>query len=104
MDYLLLEKGHGPPNQLHIKGKLESKASVIASEMNHFLIDKVKSIREKIDFLPNSLNNCHQKMSGKHCKLWLNHLAVGKVTKLIKSLKNSKCASLAGFYLGHIKQ
>ena len=91
--------------------------------MNHFLIDKVKSIREKIDFFPNSLNNCHQKMSGKYCKLWLNHLAVGKVTKLIKSLKKANVQvwmdgldsfsvkknscpykSLAGFYHGHIKQ
>ena len=90
------KEGAGSPSQLNIKGNLEFKASVIASELNQFFIEKVKAIKEKIDFIPNSLQHCHQKMSGKYCKLWLNHVTVLKITKLIKNLKNSKSTGVDG--------
>ena len=84
----------GPPHQLNIGGKLITKASIIAKEMNQFFLDKVKIIRDGIRFLPNSFSKCKEIMENKNCKLSLKHVTVDKVNKLLKSLKNSKSTAI----------
>ena len=95
-DFMNWKSDSGPPSQLQVQGRLLTKASTIATEMNKFFIDKVRTIRESIQFVPNSFKGCYQTMSDKHCKLWLNHVTVSKVTKLLKALKNSKSTSIDG--------
>ena len=84
----------GPPSQLSIDGILVSKASLIASQLNHFFIRKVNDIREALVSVPNNLSKCYTIMRGKKCKLWIQHISVEKVRRLLKSLKNSKSISL----------
>ena len=84
----------GPPSQLSIDGILVSKASLIASQLNHYFIRKVNDIREALVSVPYSLSKCYTIMRGKKCKLWIQHITVEKVRRLLKSLKNSKSISL----------
>ena len=84
----------GPPHQLNINGKLITKASCIAKEMNNFFVNKVKTIREGIMFLPNTFTKCKDIMRNKNCRLTLNHVSVEKVNKLLKNLKNTKSTSI----------
>ena len=84
----------GPPSQLLIDGKSVTKPSIIASEMNNFFIDKVKLIRDGIDWMPNTFTKCYQIMTGKKCTLNLTHVSREKVLKLLKGLKNSKSTSI----------
>ena len=88
------EAASGPPNQLSIGGRLVTKAADIASEMNHFFINKVKIIRDGIRHVPNSFTKCLEIMRKKKCKLGLHHVSVSKVNKLLKNLKNSKSSSI----------
>ena len=84
----------GPPHQLSIAGKLITKASSIAKEMNHFFLDKVKIIREGIRYHSNSFSKCKEVMENKNCSLSLKHVTVVKVNKLLKGLKNSKSTAI----------
>ena len=84
----------GPPHQLRIGNKLITKASLIASEMNIFFIQKVAKIREGIAFLANLFPKCKEIMQHKNCKLGIRHVSVLKVNKLLKNLKNSKSTSI----------
>ena len=84
----------GPPTQLHIGGRLISKASLIASELNSFFITKVSRIREVINYLPNRFIKCQEIMVDKNCKLGLKHITIKKINKLLKGLKNSKSISI----------
>ena len=86
----------GPPNQLWVHGNLVTKAKTIATEMNEFFVNKVDQIRKSIPFVPNSFNKCYEIMRGKQCKLWLQHVPLGKVTSLLKRLKNSKSTGIDG--------
>ena len=84
----------GPPSQLHIKGKLVTKASILASEMNRFFIDKVNLIRTAIQPLQNTFSNCREIMREKKCKMELTYATHKKVLKILKSLKSSKSLSI----------
>ena len=84
----------GPPSQLSINGRLVTKAASIASEMNKFFIDKIKIIRNGIQYVPNLFGKCYKIMQGKQCRLSLCHVSVSKVNKLLKKLKNSKSCSI----------
>ena len=84
----------GPPSQLHIKGKLVTKASCLASEMNKFFINKVTLIRNNIQPIPNMFAKCWDIMRGKKCKLSLRFASHDKVLKILKSLKNSRSTSI----------
>ena len=84
----------GPPNQLSIAGRLVTKASRIASEMNSFFITKVGLIRDSIEHIPNTFSKCSEIMENKQCKLVMNHVTVSKVNKILKGLKNSKSTSI----------
>ena len=80
----------GPPRQLSIDGKLISKASIMASKINSFFLNKVETIQRGIQSVPISLSSCLRIMKGKQCKLAIEHVTVAKVLKLLKSLNNSK--------------
>ena len=84
----------GPPHQLSIGGRMITKSSIIAKEMNKFFMNKVKAVRESINFLPNSFSQCREIMKTKRCRLTLNHVSVEKVNKLLKGLKNKKSIAL----------
>ena len=84
----------GPPHQLSIGGRMITKSSIIAKEMNKFFMNKVKAVRESITFLPNSFSKCREIMKTKRCRLTLNHVSVEKVNKLLKGLKNTKSIAL----------
>ena len=88
------ERDSGPPSQLNINGDLITKASLIASIMNNFFVNKVRLIRQGISYLPNSFTTCLSIMKNKHCKLSLQHVSTSKVNKLLKNLKNSRSCSI----------
>jgi hypothetical protein len=88
------ESTSGPPNQLCINGLLVTKAAQIAAEMNNFFLQKVRLIREAINYIPNTFSKCLDIMKGKKCKLSLNHVSISKVNKLLKKLKNSRSSSI----------
>ena len=95
-EFMEWEIKSGPPSQLNIRGRLVTKASEVASEMNTYFMDKVRNIRDSIMYLPNSLSKCSEIMRNKDCKLSLKHVTISKVNKLIKNLKNSKSTSIDG--------
>ena len=92
--YMNWSSNGGPPNQLLVGGALITKASSIATEMNKYFVTKVNQIRKSIPFLPNNFSKCYDLMRGKDCKLWLQHVSLGKVTTLLKKLKKVKVAVL----------
>ena len=87
-------KTTGTPSQLEINNSLETKASNIARLMNTFFIDKVLKIRNEMQKVPEKLGECFNIMSGKDCKLDLDHVTVGTVKKLLKNLKSSRSTSV----------
>ena len=59
-EFMNWKSDSGPPTQLEIEGKLVSKASTIASAMNNFFINKVKTIREDIEVVPSNFDMCYK--------------------------------------------
>ena len=90
------EDSGGPPSQsqLSVNNMLITKASLNARDMNQFFIEKVQTIRNGIQYLPNFFLKCKEIMRNKTCKLGLKHVSVAKVNKLLKSLKNSRSSSI----------
>ena len=84
------------PSQLLIGGHLVSKAASIATEMNCFFLEKVRLIREQINFILNDFSKCRLIMNVKSTKLSLNFVSVAKVKKLLRKLKNSKSLGTDG--------
>ena len=84
----------GPPCHLSIAGRLVTKASKVASEMNSFFINKVQLIRDSIQHIPNTFSRCSEIMENKQCRLSMKHINVTKVNKILKGLKNSKSSSV----------
>ena len=73
-----------------------TRAAAIATEMNRFFMDKVRLIREGINFVPNRFCKCLKIMKNKNCKLAMKHVTIMKVGKLLKQLKGSKSISIDG--------
>ena len=86
----------GPPTQLLVNGQLLSKPAQLANEMNSFFMEKIKNIRKDMPSLSNTFSECYHIMRGKSSKLWLQHVSVQAVTKLLKTLSNSKSVSIDG--------
>ena len=84
----------GPPTQLNSEGRLIKKAADIASEMNHFFMDKIRRIQESIAYVPNSFDACKNLMARKNCTLSLQHVTLSKVNRLLKTLKTNKSCSI----------
>ena len=83
-----------PPHQIRVGSKLITKASLIASEINSFFIQKVRNIREGIMYLPNTFLQCKNIMRDKKSKLRIKHVSVAKINKLLRNLKNSRSTSI----------
>ena len=88
------ESSGGPPDQLSVGNKLITKASLIASAMNEYFIEKVKNIRKGIPHLGNSFTECKSIMKSKTCKLGLSHVSLSKVNKLLRNLKNTRSTAV----------
>ena len=93
-EFMKWESNAGPPSQLIIAGKLVSKASILASEMNNFFVNKVTEIRNAIQPIQNALSICYRIMKGKQCKLRLDFVSTKKVLTILKGLKNSRSTSI----------
>ena len=87
----------GSPGQLIVNNSLIRKPAEVASCMNDFFLEKVAKISKKLSHSkkPN-LKACSDIMKDKNCKLSLQYVTVNKVKKLLKKLKNSKCAAVDG--------
>ena len=73
---------------------LYTKAKDVAKWMNEFFVQKIRTIRNNFGLTPANYQHCKQSMSGKRCKMYLQHVTVKKVTKVIKNLKSSKSLSV----------
>ena len=62
--------------------------------MNQFFIQKVQTIINGIQHLPNLFIQCKETMKDKNCKLGLKHVPLSKVNKLLKNLKNSRSTAI----------
>ena len=82
------------PTRLLIESQFVTKASEMVSEMNRYFLSKIDLIRQGIQFFPNKLAKCKQRMRGKTCRLGLKFVPVVKVLKVIRNLKNSKSVSV----------
>ena len=59
----------GSPSELEIDGKLVTKASLVAKNLNGFFTGKVKGIRDAIVNVPANYFHCQRIMDGKDCSL-----------------------------------
>jgi hypothetical protein len=55
--------------------------------MNEYFMNKVKTIRDAILYVPANFSHCHKIMEEKTCKLSLSHVQVKRVKELLKNLK-----------------
>ena len=62
--------------------------------MNRFFIEKVQNIQRSIEHIPNSFESCQSIMKNTSCKLYMQHVTVQKVNKLIRGLKSGKCCGI----------
>ena len=89
-------KQQGQPQQLQVGPLLVTKASLIASTMNEYFIDKVRLIRSGISSMAADLSACYKVMESKSCKLHFNHVTEEKVRKLLSKLKNTRSSAADG--------
>ena len=87
-------KSTGTPTQLEESGNLITSAKRISQVMNHFFIDKVRTLRQSMAKVAINLTPCFNIMKGKTCKLNLSHITVDKVKKLLSKLSNSRSTSI----------
>ena len=59
-----------------------------------FFIEKVQNIQKSIEHIPNSFESCQSIMKNRSCKLYMQHVTVQKVNKLIRGLKSGKCCGI----------
>ena len=83
-------KKSGTPNQIVKENILYTKAKDVAKYMNEFFVEKIKKIRNNFRPTPTNYQHCKQAMGDKRCQLYLQHVTVKKVIKVIKNLKSSK--------------
>ena len=83
-------KKSGTPNQIVKDNILYTKAKDVAKYMNEFFVEKIRNIRNNFRPTPTNYQHCKQAMGDKRCKLFLQHVTVKKVIKVIKKLKSSK--------------
>ena len=64
--------------------------------MNDFFLEKVSSIHKGMPSVPKCYSKCREIMTGKTCKLSLQHVTVAKVNRLLRGLKSGKSSSFDG--------
>ena len=88
-------KNTGPPTQLFSEGNLVTRPAAIASSMNRFFIEKVKSLRLNIPVVEKDpLKHMKEAMRNNHCKFKLKPVSETEILKLIKSLKSSTATGM----------
>ena len=87
-------KSVGSPTQLELGGTLITSAKSIAQEMNKFFINKVKQIKTNMARAAINMGQCLKIMESKQCKLYMQHITVGKVCKLLKGLSSSRSTAV----------
>ena len=83
-------KSQGIPTQLKVGNELVTSAKSIARYMNEFFLNKVEIIRAGMAATRFNLDKVHSIMFSKSCSLQLSHVSLEKVTKILKSLSNSR--------------
>ena len=83
-------KSTGTPTQLKVNNQLITSAKKIAQVMNEFFVNKVENIRAGMPNSPFDIIKVTEIMEDKTCKLRINHVTLLKVTKVLKSLSNSR--------------
>ena len=85
----------GPPTQLFYGGRMVTKPAGLASSMNGFFIDKVKSLRSKIPLVNcDPLKKMKEAMQNRQCNFNLSPVTIPEVMKIIKGLKNSSATGV----------
>ena len=72
-----------------------TKPAGLASSMNGFFIDKVKSLRSKIPLVNcDPLKKMKEAMQNRQCNFNLSPVTIPEVMKIIKGLKNSSATGV----------
>ena len=82
------------PRQIIDDNILYSKAYDIAKLMNNYFVNKIKNLsNQSVNVFPN-YQGCHMAMRSKSCRMYLQHVTIQNVIKIIKGLKSSKSLSV----------
>ena len=85
----------GQPTQLFCEGRIVTRPAGIASSMNKFFIEKVKTLRQNIPIVDmDPLKRMKEAMKDKQCKFKIRVVSEEEVLKLIKGLKSSTATCL----------
>ena len=81
--------------QLFHEGRIVTKPAGIASSMNKFFIEKVKTLRQTIPIVDRDpLKQMKEAMQENQCKFTIRPVSEEEVLKLIKSLKSSTATGM----------
>ena len=85
----------GPPTQLFCEGRIVTRPAGIASSMNKFFIEKVKTLRQNIPMVDRDpLKQMKEAMKDNQCKFKIRTVSEEEVLKLIRGLKSSTATGL----------
>ena len=88
-------KNSGPPTELFHKGKMVSSPQKLATTMNSYFIDKVKSLQQNLPASKNDpLKHLRQLMAGRTCTFQLKPVHPDDVLKIVNNMKNSKSTGI----------
>ena len=87
-------KSQSSPQQIQVNGTVFTSSRKIAHFMNEYFISKINSIRSAMNAAPFPTAKLKDIMSGKNCKLQLQHVSLAKVKSILKSLSNSRSTSV----------
>ena len=88
-------KKSGSPTKLFYNGGIVTRPASIATSMNKFFIDKVKSLRKNIPQVARDpLREMREAMQHRECKFKLNPVSTNEVSKLISGLKTSSATGM----------
>ena len=97
-------KNSGPPTQLFYQGRMETSPMGLASAMNSFFLNKVKTLRENLPPPRNDpLENLKRVMSTRSCTFSLKPVLPENVLEIVQHLKNSKSTGLDNIDVGTLK-
>ena len=87
--------GAGPPTQFFYKGRMVTQPAGLASSMNRFFIDKIKTLRDNIPFVDSDpLKKLKEAMQYRQCKFNLKPVNEAGVRKIIRCLKSSSATGV----------
>ena len=87
--------GGGTPKQIFSDGKMVTSPAGLASSMNRFFLDKIKTLRNSIPAVfTDPLAKMKEATMSRSCSLHLKAVTVEDVLKIISSLKNSSATGV----------